>query len=170
MGYIFEIEQVCLMQNTVLMVAVILVIFVLTLWYIWNVFFFKSWRRLFFMFLGVFLENTKQVDEYKKIEPSTRIPKSVEMKAQAETMDFEEVLEQSAVPKIPKAVIPNTETGEFARDTSYNGWPRELDEDVSHDTRPFRAIHLNTENDDIQTLVDNTKDTDASVIDDKPVN
>lgn len=151
------------MQNTILIVVVILIIFVLTLWYIWNVFFFKSWRRLFFMFLGVFLETTKEVDEYKKIEPSTRIPKSDIMKAKAESLDFDEVVQQSHLPEIPKATIPLTETGEFARDTSYNGWPRELDEDTRHDTRPFRAVHLNTENDDIPTLIDNNEEEDTSL-------
>ena len=158
------------MQNTILIVAVILIIGVLTLWYIWNVFFFKSWRRLFFMFLGVFLESTKRVDEYEEIEPSTRIPKSAEMKAQAEALDFDEVLEKSTAPQIPKAVIPSTETGEFARDTSYNGWPREIGEESRQDTRPFRAIHLNTENDDIQTLVDDNKDTDTTSTDDRSMN
>lgn len=145
------------MQNSMLIVVVILIILFLTLWYIWNVFFFKSWRRLFFMFLGVFLESTKRVDEYEDIKPSTRIPKSDEMKAQAKAVDFDTAVKQSQLPEIPKANIPVTETGEFARDTSYNGWPRDLGDETRHDTRPFRAVHLNTENDDIPTLIDDNK-------------
>lgn len=146
------------MQDTLLIVVVILIILVLTLWYIWNVFFFKSWRRLFFMFLGVFLESTKRVDEYEDIKPSTRIPKSETMKAQAKSVDFDSVLEKSHLPDVPKAKIPLSETGEFARDTSYNGWPRELNEETRHDTRPFRRVHLNTENDDIPTLINDNED------------
>src|SRR5690606_14750927 len=120
--------------NATLITIAVIAILVLTLWYIWNVIFFKSWRRLFFMFLGVFLESTKRVDENMVIEPSKRIPKSDEMKAQAESLDFEIAVSKSRPPAPPKAVIPANETGELARDTSYNGWPRELDEKTRHDS------------------------------------
>jgi hypothetical protein len=32
-----------------------------------------------------------------------------------------------------------------------------LDETARKDARPFRSVHLNTENDDIQTLMDNNE-------------
>lgn len=137
------------MQNTVLITIAIVAVVVLTLIYVWNVFFFKSWRRLLFMFLGVFMETTKRVDPDAEIKPSTRIPKSDEMKAKAEAVDFEEMLDQSRPPMPPQAPIPATETGELARDTSDNGWPRELDEATLTDTRPFRKVHLKTENDEL---------------------
>jgi hypothetical protein len=145
------------MYNATLITIAVIAILILTLWYIWNVIFFKSWRKLFFMFLGVFLESTKRVDENRVIEPSKHIPKSDAMKAQAESLDFDVVVSKSRPPAPPKATIPVNETGEFAHDTSYNGWPRELDEKTRHDSRPFRAVHLNTENDDIQTLMDNNE-------------
>lgn len=146
------------MNNALLITLLIFAILLLTGWYIWNVVFFKSWRKLFFMFLGVFLENTKRVDEYKPIEASTRIPKSDEMKAQAEALDFDSALEQSRPPLPEQAVIPQSETGEFARETSYNGWPRELDEETRQDSRPFRAVHLNTENDDLEIFENTVSD------------
>ncbi len=142
------------MNNVLLITLAIFAILFLTGWYIWNVLFFKSWRRMFFMFLGVFLESTKRVDEYKVIKPSTRIPKSDEMKAQAKALEFNPVQEQSSLPVPEQARIPPNETGEFARETSYNGWPRELDEETRHDSRPFLDIHLNTENDDLEIPVE----------------
>lgn len=146
------------MTNALLVTLAIFAIFFLSAWYIWNVVFFKSWRKMFFMFLGVFLESTKRVDEYKPIEPSTRIPKSDEMKAQAEALDFEAVLEKSRPVTLPQAAIPQSETGELARETSYNGWPRELDEETRHNSRPFREVHLNTENDDLEMIEDTVAD------------
>lgn len=140
------------MFDTTLLTLAIFAILFLSVWYIWNVIFFKSWRRLFFMFLGVFLESTKRVDEKMEIEPSTRIPKSDEMKAQAKALDFDEALEQSRPVIPPQASIPAEETGEFARSTSDNGWPRNLDEETRKDSRPFLAVHLNTENDDIEPV------------------
>jgi len=145
------------MTNATLVTIAIFAVLFLTGWYIWNVIFFKSWRKMFFMFLGVFLESTKRVDENMEIAPSTRIPKSDEMKAQAAALDFDSAVEQSRPPLPEQAKIPVEETGEFARSTSDNGWPRNLDDKTRQDSRPFRAVHLNTENDDIQTLVEHNE-------------
>lgn len=152
------------MQNAILITIAIIAIFLLTAIYIWNVLLRGSWRRTFFLFLGTFLEATKRVDPDAEIEPSTRVPKSDLMKAQAETVDFEDVLEKSRPPTPPQAPIPASETGELARDTSYNGWPRDLGDTTRTDTRPFRAVHLNTENDDLESsTIDESTDSLSSV-------
>ncbi|MEM9954007.1 MAG: hypothetical protein AAF846_20525 [Chloroflexota bacterium] len=156
------------MDNTTLIMIGVIATLILFVYYVWNAVFFRSWRKVIFLVLGTFLEATKRVDETMDIEPSDRAKKSEGMKAQADTLDFDVALEQSKPPLPQQATIPATETGEFARVTSDNGWPRDLDETTRGDSRPFRTVHLNTENDDIPTKVEHSDNKQSAVLDSIP--
>src|SRR5690606_14824803 len=119
---------------------------ILTAVYIWNVFFWRSWRKIIMMFLNVFNSSQDIVDPNKKIEPSKEIPRSQKIKARADESEteFEALLTDSRPPEVPKAHIPIQERGELAHDTSDNGWPRPLTAEEKQDSRPFRQVHLQT--------------------------
>lgn len=117
---------------------------ILTVLFIWHAFFWRSWGRVINLITGIILSGTDTVDPNKKIEPDMSLKRSEIMKAHAEVLEAEPLVPDSFEP--PRARIPQEEQSQFARTTSDSGWPRKLHPDERDDPRPFRNIHIPTEN------------------------
>jgi len=149
-----------------LFILVLINILVLVTLVIWRIVFKGSFRKLLMTFLGLLVENTTKdhVDEPIEMDKSER--RAMKMKQEAEAIDFEEALEQTSPPHIEQAIVPPEERGEFARDTSDNGWPRELDYETRRESRPFLDVHLRT--DTMEAVADFEDETDLESRSDNP--
>ena len=121
--------------------------FILTVLFIWHAFLWRSWGRVIGMFTRLWVDSTDIVDIDKKIVPNMRATHADIMKAQAEAL---EAVPLAPVPlEPPKAHIPLEEQSQYERTTSESGWPRKLSEEERHDSRPFRNVHIGTENESL---------------------
>ena len=128
---------------------------ILTAIWVWQVVFKKSLRKMVFTFVGILLNRDVRVDPNAPIEPLRDEPLSHVLDEKAKQLSFEERVARDRPPEPPpKAIIPPNERGEAARDTSDSGWPRILDPETRRDQRPFREIHLRTENEETHAILD----------------
>jgi hypothetical protein len=130
--------------------------------FIWHAFIWRSWGRLINLFMSVFLNSQDVVDPYKKIEPSKEIPRSAKLKERAEEFEaqFDTMALNAQSTQVQKAHIPEQEQSEFARDTSDSGWPRALTPEERQDPRPFRNVHIYTENEELLADANEQAETD----------
>ena len=94
-------------------------------------------------------------DVNKKIEPDMSASRSDIIKAQAATIEAMPISVRPLEPQ--KAHIPEQEQSQYERTTSESGWPRVLSEEERQDPRPFRHVHIATEN---EALAEETSETD----------
>jgi len=136
-----------------LIVALILIaIILLIVWWVWNVVFRRSLRKALFTFIGIAIDRDARVDPDAPIMPSEEQPLSEVLEAQAQQVNFDDALASHQHHSLPKAtLLPEDDE---ARDTSDNGWPRQLDYKTRHERQPFREVHLRTENEEIHEIMD----------------
>lgn len=112
---------------------------------VWRIAFKRSLRRLIFSFVSILVDRDSTVDPDAPIYPEEQPSVRAVVRERGEDADFERALEETRKPAPQQATIPPEERGEWARDTSANGWPRKLDAETEGDSRPFRAVRLRTE-------------------------
>lgn len=137
------------MNTTVLLillvVLVIINVLILVGLVIWRVIFKGSTKKLLMSFLGLLVENSTEDHKDEAIEMDKSERKADIMVQKAEALNFEDAVNKMQAPHREQAIIPPTERGELARETSDNGWPRELDKETRFESRPFLDVHLRTE-------------------------
>jgi hypothetical protein len=112
--------------------------------FVWNAFFWRSWGRVINMVMRLFVEGQDMVDPNKKIEPDMSESRADALKAKAQSIEDAPLNSMDFVPQ--QAVISEDEQQEFNQTTSDSGWPRALSEDERDDPRPFRNVHIGTDN------------------------
>lgn len=122
---------------------------VFLLLFLWFVVYERSVKRLWMRFFRILIDADATVDPDAPIKPLAGEHLSDILQQKAQQVSFEQMLTQTKPPTVPIAQIPSDETGEFARDTSSNGWPRPLPEDIKDSSRPFLQVHLKTEHEEL---------------------
>ncbi len=118
---------------------------ILAVYLVWRIAFKRSLRRLIYSFIGILVDRESKVNPHAPIYPEEQPSLRAVVLERGEDVDFERALEETRRPAPPQAIIPPEERGDWARDTSANGWPRKLDAETEGDSRPFRAVRLRTE-------------------------
>jgi hypothetical protein len=148
------------MDYTLTLIGIgILATLALTILFYWHAFFWRSWGRFIRMLTGGYEDMKDLVDPDKKIEPDISASRSDILKARAEAVE--------AVPLSPdtllkaQAIFPEQENGQFDATTSDSGWPRTLSEEERRDSRPFRHVHIATENEELSNQTPEQTDSKA---------
>ncbi|MCA9913029.1 MAG: hypothetical protein KC496_06755 [Anaerolineae bacterium] len=118
---------------------------ILAVYLVWRIAFKRSLRRLIYSFVSILVDRESTVDPDAPIYPEEQPSLRSVVRERGEHANFERALEETRKPAPQQASIPPEERGEWARDTSANGWPRKLDAETEGDSRPFRAVRLRTE-------------------------
>jgi hypothetical protein len=136
------------MDYTLTLIGIgILATLALTILFFWHAFFWRSWGRFIRMLTGGYEDMKDLVDPNKKIEPDTSDSRSDILKARAEAVESIPIGSSSF--DVPQASIPAQEASDFDDTTSDSGWPRTLSAEERHDPRPFRHVHITTENEEL---------------------
>ena len=131
------------MRDFILVAFTILTVILLIIMWIWYVVFGKSLRKMIFTMLGILQDRDAIVDPNAEILPNQERHSSDILREKAAHIKVDVPLEAQYAP--PQATLPQYERGELARDTSDNGWPRELSYEERHEQRPFLNANLQTE-------------------------
>ena len=117
----------------------------LTLIFFWHAFFWRSWGRFINILMGGYKDSKDIVDLNKKIEPDMSESRGDILKAKAEAVEAFPINQN----EIPQARVEAQSASELDDTTSDSGWPRTLTEEERHDPRPFRNVHIATENEEM---------------------
>jgi hypothetical protein len=126
----------------------------LTLIFYWHAFFWRSWGRFMNILTGGYHDSKDIVDVNKKIEPDMSISRGEILKAKAEMLESYPLNPS----EIPQAKVEAQSASELDDTTSDSGWPRKLTEEERHDPRPFRHVHIATENEEMSQAQSEQRD------------